>query len=159
MKKVNVYKLMSLIIISIILYNMIYFIDNIKPYKINIDGIGVKNNKISYFIDEFQYGYLNSIFIRGWAFEKDINNNRVKYTIICKNINTENVYAIKTFSEKRIDVTENINDGYNYNFCGFNGRIIKFMLPEKGEYQILILFEQNNKKYLIETPYSFYNKY
>lgn len=141
-----------------ILFSISYFISNIVACKIDINKFDFKeNNNIVYSIDKFEEKRFNRILIQGWIINKNENNSRVNIKILCKNVNTGDIYEIKTFSDKRIDVTQFVNDTYNYDFSGFNSMIIKYMLPESGQYKIMILFHQNDKNFIVETPYDFYN--
>lgn len=162
-KNIDIIKISTCIILISILFPLIYFISNILPHKIDINKINFNDNSnIIYNIDKFEEGTLENILISGWIINKNEDNSVVNIKVLCKNIDTGNIYEIKTFYDKRNDVTKAIDDNYNYDFSGFNSKIIRIMLPEKGKYKIMILFKQsdkyqlNNKNFIIETPYDFY---
>lgn len=68
----------------------------------NIDSINTKDNIFS---------------INGWAYVKGINSIDVIPSIILKDDNN-NLYKAKTRITKRRDITQEINDGKDYNNCG-----------------------------------------
>lgn len=173
--KIEVRNIVIFVVFISILIPLVYFFYNIIPKKININEINFNDNdSIVYNIDKFEQGSFGSILVKGWIINENKDNTVVKISVLCKNINTGNIYEIKTFSDRRNDVTAvKSNNCYDYNFSGFNSRIIKFMLPEKGEYKIMLLFKQvdmeqlNNKKenpkkqlidknFIVEIPYNFY---
>lgn len=158
LKKYVSIPLISIFIIFICgLFSLIYIFDSIKVSKFDTSKIILNKDNIDYFIDQFTETS-NTIFIRGWIVEKNIVTKNIKYNILCQNIDSGNVYVIKTFIEQRNDVTNAINDTCNYDLSGFNGKIIKFMLPEKGKYKLMVLFQHNDKDFIIELPYIFYKK-
>lgn len=173
--KIEIRKIVIFVVFISILIPLINFFCNIIPKKININEINFNDNDgIVYNIDKFEENSFGNIFIKGWIINENEDNTVVKINVLCKNINTGNMYEIKTFSDRRNDVTAvKSNNRYDYNFSGFNSKIIKFMLPEKGEYKIMLLFKQiemeqlNNKRknpkatlidknFIIELPYSIY---
>ena len=129
--------LVSIIFISMIVL-IIYSLDAVKITKIDFENLLKKDtNNVEYFIDEYTESS-RSVFIRGWIIEKNIHTKNLSYNILCKNINSGNVYAIKTFIEQRKDVTETMNSKNNYDLSGFNSKILKFLLPEDGEYKLIL---------------------
>lgn len=161
MKKKYISQIPVAIICISIGLTLLYGIISIMPYKYTLDTNNVyrvvidKSNEIRGHIDIFE-DKSTSVRIKGWIIrEKNITKN-VNYIILCQNVDSKNIYEIKTFMQRRDDVTEFINDGYNYNFSGFDSKIIKFLLPESGKYKIMLLYKHNENNFLVELPYSFY---
>jgi hypothetical protein len=99
----------------------------------NIDGITNLNNEIN---------------IKGWSAIENIDATFSKTKIIFSNTNT--IYQIEPEKNNRIDLIEKPINKNNYNNCGFVLNVKKKYF-KKGNYNIYILIENNNKKGLFLT--------
>jgi hypothetical protein len=90
----------------------------------------------------------NEIDIKGWSAIENIDATFSKTKIIFSNTNT--IYQIEPEKNNRIDLIEKPINKNNYNNCGFILNVKKKYF-KKGNYNIYILIENNNKKGLFLT--------
>ena len=91
---------------------------------------------------------INQISIKGWSAIENIDAANSKIKIIFSNSN--NNYLIEPEKENRNDLIEKPNNKNNFNNCGFILNVKKEYF-KKGNYNILILIENNNQKGLFLT--------
>jgi hypothetical protein len=90
----------------------------------------------------------HEIDIKGWSAIENIDATFSKTKIIFSNTNT--IYQIEPEKNNRIDLIEKPINKNNYNNCGFILNVKKKYF-KKGNYNIYILIENNNKKGLFLT--------
>lgn len=91
----------------------------------------------------------NRCIISGWIIEDETNLGYFNTQLLIKV--DERYYEINTKFVKRTDVTQSINDGYNYDNSGFYCDFDMDKLPNSDLYQICFLYQSNEKCMLIET--------
>ena len=110
------------------------------------------SSKITYWIESFLIEN-NVININGWAYlnKKDAYSSRIRIVLIRK----EGVsYELPVQMNRRIDITENKNDDFNYDNSGFSLKITTDKVKQ-GEYKIGILIKSNNQQELVITDKTF----
>lgn len=147
-------KFMVIAMIIVILLCKFLSWNEMKIKKINISGIQElteEDGAICYF-DESNEIEGERLDIRGWFLIKGYQSTTVNLHILLKNNTTNDCYELPTAILTRTDVTENLNDGIDYDNSGFytNAYNKKFDF-ENSSYEIAILYETENNKYLYNT--------
>ena len=89
--------------------------------------------------------------IDGWACRQDEEIKKVLCWVVLKDIEENKYFKINTLLVKRKDVTQAIADGVNYDNSGFTAKINKSLLKKNTQYQIYILYLNNDNQVLINT--------
>lgn len=110
-------------------------IDSFDKYFYNFDSIYQKNGRL---------------LIEGWIVKKNEDIQKSKISICLYDHYTNKVYILKTSIKIREDVTSYLNDGFNYNYCGFASKV-NCNLLKKQEYYIWILYQNNGRREIINT--------
>lgn len=118
--------------------------------KINIDKSDDAEN-IKYCI-EGNVIHNDAIEIWGWILEKGKDIKTVDLSIALKENNSSTAYIIPTQNAARPDVTKEINDGFNYEYSGFNSLVPVFRLNKNiTKYDIFFIYKNNGKAYIISA--------
>ena len=102
---------------------------------------------VTYGIEE-KGDYFNYIYVNGYAYEPGVSIDSAVTKVLVRDTDTGAYYELPTENVRREDITEERNDGCNYDYAGFKSVAYKSELPER--YTICILYECNNEKILIE---------
>lgn len=102
---------------------------------------------VTYGIEE-RGDYFNYIYVNGYAYEPGVSIDSAVTKVLVRDTDTGAYYELPTENVRREDITEERNDGCNYDYAGFKSVAYKSELPER--YTICILYECNNEKILIE---------
>lgn len=143
--------LISIIILTFLYCSMLYY-KNSNVVKIDetwSNGNEILRVYLDYFDDSEK-----TIKLIGWCVLPEMNAGYAKNYIVFHNLDTNNFYQVNTGFKKRTDVTETINDGYDYNNSGFYASVQKDKLPS-GEYEVCILYLGNGKNLFFETQKRF----
>ena len=92
--------------------------------------------------------YFNYIYVNGYAYEPGVSIDSTVTKVLVHDTDTGTYYELPTENVRREDITEERNDGCDYDYAGFKSVVYKSELPER--YTICILYECNNEKILIE---------
>lgn len=107
-----------------------------------------ENGSVTYKIEETG-DYFNYIYVNGYAYEPGISIDSAVTIVLAHDTDTGAYYELPTENVEREDITEERNDGCNYDYAGFKSVAYKSKLPQ--HYTICILYECNNEKILIDT--------
>lgn len=124
-----------------------------KCAMINPEEYILVQEGIDYYIDEVNYTH-NAITIQGWAIKKGENIDVSECYIVLKDTSSGEYMKIPTKIISRGDLTEYFNDGFNYDYSGFFAKVLDKKLNKNSDFDIYILYQNNNEKYLIDTQMS-----
>ena len=102
---------------------------------------------VTYGIEE-KGDYFNYIYVNGYAYEPGVSIDSAVTKVLVRDTDTGAYYELPTENVRREDITEERNDGCNYDYAGFKSVAYKSELQER--YTICIFYECNNEKILIE---------
>ena len=112
---------------------------------IDVSGCETDNGTIVYQIEEVGNFY-NYVSVQGYAYlpGEDINVSCMRVLMYdeAKNI----YYALPTETVEREEITGNVDDGHNYDYCGFKSAVYK----KKAEGKLMLLYECNGRRILID---------
>ncbi|NFO13794.1 hypothetical protein FDB34_06160 [Clostridium botulinum] len=154
-KKFIISMLSLLIFISFILSFFIYY-ENQRVNVIDFDKAMVENSsEISYFIDNIIVGEKSSS-IQGWAIKPGEDIEVVECYVVLNKVGSNKYLKLNTNIEKRLDLNSAFNDGYSYENGGFFAKILNKKLEKNCDYDIYLLYQNNNENYLINTQRKLY---
>ncbi|CAG9713315.1 conserved hypothetical protein [Clostridium neonatale] len=148
------FRIVNIIMIITILCTMLFCIcvynDNQKIENISLSNVKYNEESIEYYIDNVRQSD-NTIQIIGWVIKRGESIKRVDTNILLKDLETNEVFKINTRMNKRENLNEAFNDGNNYMYGGFFSKVFKRKLNSNHEYEILILYNNNDNNILINT--------
>lgn len=140
-----------LILISFILIScgipFLFYIKNAAIKEIHMD-LEPQTNGMTYLFEQNDITG-NRCIISGWLIENDTNLGFYNTQLLVKA--NDKYYKVNTKFVKRTDVTQAMNDGYNYDNSGFYCDFNIDKLPNSNSYQIYLLYTSAEKSLLIET--------
>lgn len=107
-----------------------------------IDG---KQIEVPYNID-YCNDDLNNFSISGWIALLEGNPVNSNYSLLLSSENKQ--YKLRLEEVERKDVTQYLNNGYNYDYSGFSGNCTSQYI-EKGKYNLYILIESEDNNYIL----------
>lgn len=119
-----------------------------KPHEISLSNYGEAQN-VAYKIETLKEKNCNYDTFKGWIVSK--GNAPVQYNtrLVLYTDGSDRAYAFPLKYSPRTDVTDEIDDGNDYESSGFEG-MISHKYSGKG-YKIGILFDVGRKAYLYKT--------
>lgn len=120
--------------------------------KINIDEIEfvVDKNMYQYEIEEIEEDSV-SFYVSGYALKLETPMEQVANVIVIYDSVKDCYYELPTEWEERVDITERVDDGFDYNNAGMASIVMKKYLDVGVEYPVFILFESNDEWVLLPT--------
>ena len=104
-------------------------------------------------IDRIRYKYKSDdkFEISGWFIKKGVSSENGTFSLVLKNTKTEECFKLPTTIVDRVDMTDYIGDGTDYLKSGFSVSIFQddVIDMDKNNYDILMLYEENDIEYLI----------
>lgn len=110
-------------------------------------------NKLKYYVDEWDIQSSNPN-VSGWCLKPGEDINTVDFSVILWDEEAAVGYKIPTQMIIRQDVTEAINDGHNYNACGFQANIIGKKFDWSQKYILGFEYKNNGNLIYILTEHS-----
>ena len=148
-KQVVIYSLAILILLTS-LFCALLFYQHTKGNELLVDNFSTDIRGFLFNIDEV-VNEESFFIIDGWACRQDEEIKKVLCWVVLKDIEENKYFKINTLLVKRKDVTQAIADGVNYDNSGFTAKINKSLLKKNTQYQIYILYLNNDNQVLINT--------
>lgn len=127
--------------------------------KISVEkqAIASKSEGYTYFIDNLEHkgGGISItkdyIGLSGWIIKKGVELDTASIRIVLRNVVTNDFFLIPTAMVSRKDITSYINDGFEYDNCGFSVKIPinEVINTVKYDYEIYALSCFNDKERLV----------
>ena len=148
---------MALAFIAIVVLFIIFIREDSVVKRIRLDSFMVGDTtSIKYSVETRQYNNDGSYSINGWAIKpgityhfynygNDAERDRVYNNMHVGFTDGKYVYILPTKLQQRTDVSQNMNDGIDYAYCGFRSRLPK-KLAETIEGKTIVLIWRNPDK-------------
>lgn len=147
MRKKSIIALVTALIIPII-FCCIFIYDNVKVRKADMAGVIEIDESVNFSIDGMEV-IDSDVYIFGWAFMYE--PKFAQRSILLRNVDEpDEVLKLNTAMVERTELNE-VYGGVDYENAGFvaNGSINGDM--KNNTYEIMILFEEAEQKYVFET--------
>lgn len=140
--------------VVVILWIGITFFTNQRVKEIDVSNIDrTAAAGVDFSIDSVSHKY-DYISIRGHAYQPGISVDMVETVIVVYDAVNDKYYELPTESVKRKKLTEEANDGYNYDYAQFEAVAFKNKIPDGS--RVCILYRVNGSEILIETEEAIY---
>ena len=144
-----IYSLAVLILLTFIFCALLFY-QHAKENELLVDNFSTDTRGFLFNLDEVVNDG-SFLLIDGWACRQNEEIKKVLCWVVLKDIKENKYFKISTLLVKRSDVTQAINDGVNYDNSGFTAKINKSLLKKNTQYQIYILYLNNDNQVLINT--------
>ena len=111
-------------------------VSDASGYRFNVENISWKKDDISITEDY--------VCISGWLLKQGQQVDKVEIRVLLRNLNTGEYLVLPTDVIERSDVTEYINDGKDYNYCGFSVKIPYWDELDTTDYEVLAQYALND---------------
>lgn len=133
--------------VFIIFFLLLLHFMNQRVKVIDVSDCERSTGEVVFQIEEVSTFY-NYIFVGGYAYipGEDIDESCIQ--VLMYDESKDMYYELPTETVKREDVTEDADDGYDYDYSGFRSAAYKSKLPENGRF--VLLYQCNGRKILIQ---------
>ena len=146
----------SYIVVLIVFWFLLVWNEN-KIVELEMDKVKIENTSFyKFYIDDLSWRKDNILTtkdfckIQGWLIKPGEEIESAAIKIVFQNMSDGRYYIIPTQMSERKDVTAYVDDGKNYDECGFSVEIPYFeKLNSNLDYEIFALYSLNGKENLI----------
>lgn len=147
--------LIGILFLSVIFCFLIFY-DAGRIKKIDMKNVIVTDD-VTYCIDSVQQS--NGVLtIVGWAAKQGESIESIDMQVVLYSEDTQIGYVLPTQMTNQQEVTDTLNDGFNYNYSGFisRGLLSKLKLSEQN-FKIYLHYKNNGEDLWVQTQHSINN--
>lgn len=147
-QKKTILSLSSIIILAILLFSMILYLDKsyLKPIKV----VETSNAGMGFHIDTLNI--TDQITVAGWSFLEGESIEEVDCSVVLENVTTKEAYELPTNIELRADMNLAFPDGNDYSKSGFIAKVkTKKLNLDEDDYEIIIKYFNNENQLFVRT--------
>lgn len=147
--------LIGLLLLSVIFCFLIFY-DAGSIKKIDMNHVLVTDD-ITYCIDSVQQS--NGVLtIADWAAKQGESIESIDMQVVLCSEDTQTGYVLPTQMTNRQEVTDALNDGFNYNYSGFLSRgLLSKLKLSKRDFTIYLHYKNNGEDLWVKTQHSIKN--